>query len=71
MHLKEWREAQGKTQEWLAEQLKWTQGYISMIERGEQVPSDENAAKIEDFTKGAVSFIELKHPKYRPAANSN
>jgi len=67
MLLREWRKTNDKNQEWLAEQLGVTQGYISEIERGDKTPSDDVAAKIEEVTRGAVTFLELKHPKYRTA----
>ena len=65
MILREWRKKHEKNQGWLAEQLGVSQGYISEIERGDKIPSDDIAAKIEEVTKGNVSFLELKHPKYR------
>jgi transcriptional regulator with XRE-family HTH domain len=70
MHLREWRIKHEKNQEWLAEQLGVTQGYVSELERGDKIPSDDVAAKIEEVTCGSVTFLELKHPKYR-AANGN
>jgi transcriptional regulator with XRE-family HTH domain len=33
MRLAEWRKGEGKTQEWLADQLGVTQSYVSTIER--------------------------------------
>lgn len=33
MRLAEWRKGEGKTQEWLADQLSVTQSYVSTIER--------------------------------------
>ena len=69
MFLKEWRTKHEKTQEWVAEKVGVTQGFISEIENGDKVPSDDIAAKIEEVTSGAVTFLELKHPKYRNAIN--
>lgn len=69
MRLDEWRKREKVTQEAFAERVGTTQSFISEIERGEKTASDELAAKIEEATNGAVTFLELKHPKYRTASN--
>ncbi|MDA8122269.1 MAG: helix-turn-helix transcriptional regulator [Deltaproteobacteria bacterium] len=69
MRLDEWREREKVTQGAFAEQVGTAQSFISEIERGLKVASDDLAAKIEEATNGAVTFLELKHPKYRKASN--
>jgi transcriptional regulator with XRE-family HTH domain len=65
---KEWREKEEKSQEEVAALLGCTQGTVSKIEN-EGTISDELAAKFEEISGGEVSFLELKHPKYRKASN--
>jgi transcriptional regulator with XRE-family HTH domain len=68
MRLDEYRKREGLTQRDIADMAGTTQGFISEIERGEKAPSDELAAKIEELTGGEVTFLELKHPKFRKAS---
>jgi len=67
--LDEWRTREGVTQKALADRVGTSQSFISEIESGEKAASDDLAARIEDETGGAVTFLELKHPKYRKAAS--
>lgn len=67
MRLVEWREREKITQKEFAGRVGTSQSFISEIESGEKAASDDLAARIEDETGGAVTFLELKHPKYRSA----
>lgn len=55
MKLLEWRKANQKTQEWLAEETGIDQALISRYERG-TTPLVPNARKIEKATNGAVTL---------------
>lgn len=61
---KEWREDRGLTQDQVADLLGVQQGTVSKIENDGTI-SDELAAKFEEISAGEVTFLELKHPKYR------
>ena len=67
---KEWREKHRKSQGDVALLLGVHQGTVSKIEN-EGTISDELAAKFEEITEGEVTFLELKHPRYRKAANED
>jgi transcriptional regulator with XRE-family HTH domain len=69
MKLDEWRTREGVTQKAFADRVGTSQSFISEIESGEKAASDELAARIEEETNGNVSFLELKHPKYRKASS--
>ena len=55
--IKETRKAAGKTQEWLAEQIDVTVGYISQLERGITKISLETLAEICTVLGGNMSFL--------------
>jgi DNA-binding XRE family transcriptional regulator len=65
---KEWREKHRKTQEEVAGLLGTTQGTVSKIEHDGTI-SDDLAAKFEEISDGEVTFLELKHPKYKKVPN--
>ncbi|MCL5884701.1 MAG: helix-turn-helix domain-containing protein [Deltaproteobacteria bacterium] len=70
MRLGDWIESKKLTQQEAADLFGVeSQGFISEIVSGKKIVSDELAAKIEEVTKGKVTFLELKHPKYRQASN--
>lgn len=69
MKLVDWMEWKKITQVDLAEKLGVNQGFISMVLAGKKNFSDELAAKVEEITGGEVTFVELKHPKFRQACN--
>jgi transcriptional regulator with XRE-family HTH domain len=54
--LAEWRKREGRTQEWLAGELRCSQPYISQIERARNpiVPGPEILQRIYLVTDGAV-----------------
>jgi DNA-binding transcriptional regulator YdaS (Cro superfamily) len=54
MTLKQWFDATGKTQEWLAEATGIQQPLISKYARGWQRPQIDNAVAIEKATSGKV-----------------
>lgn len=73
MRLAAWRKAEGKTQEWLADQLGCTQSYISQIERAEEpiIPRRAVMLKIVRLTGGAVQpndFYDLPQSDAPPEA---
>lgn len=70
MRLHEWIDLNRHTQDAAAAMFGVTQAYVSELARGIAIPSDDLAAKIEEVTRGQVTFLELKHPKFRkqPAA---
>lgn len=55
--IKSTRKAAGKTQEWLAEQIDVSVGYISQIERGITKISLETLAEICTVLNGDMSFL--------------
>lgn len=55
--IKATRKATGKTQEWLAEQIDVTVGYISQIERGITKISLETLSEICTVLNGNMSFL--------------
>ena len=65
MRLDQWIKANCKTQAEAAQMLGISQPFVSLLVSGERVASDNVAARIEAATKGAVTFMELKHPKFR------
>jgi transcriptional regulator with XRE-family HTH domain len=67
--LQAWMKKKKKNQAEAAEALCITQGFLSRVLRGEKRFSDETAARVEKITRGEVSFLELKHPRYRKTAN--
>ena len=69
MRLHEWVEVTGVKQRAAAEMFGISQGFFSEILRGEKRINDDLAARIEEVTKGQVTFLELKHPKFRKASN--
>jgi predicted XRE-type DNA-binding protein len=70
MRLGEWIESKKMTQQEAAGLFGIeSQGFVSELISGKKTVSDELAAKIEEITKGKVTFLELKHPKYRQTSN--
>lgn len=55
--IKETRKAAGKTQEWLAEQIDVSVGYISQIERGITKISLETLSEICAVLNGEMSYL--------------
>lgn len=56
MSLKDWREAQGLTQQQVAVGIGVHVQYVSAIECGRRVPGMRVATRIRDFTGGAVTL---------------
>lgn len=59
MKLRAWRKSNGLTQQQLAEAIGLSHARISMIERGDGLPSPEAAKRLEAVTKGFVTAAEL------------
>jgi DNA-binding transcriptional regulator YdaS (Cro superfamily) len=69
MRLDEWIKSACKTQTEAAQILGISQPFVSLLISGERIASDEIAVQIEEATGGAVTFLELKHPKFRAASS--
>lgn len=59
MKLRAWRKSKGLTQHQLAEASGLSHARISMIERGDGLPSPEAAKRLELVTNGVVTAAEL------------
>lgn len=55
MKLGEWLYLNGKTQEWLGEETRLSQSYVSRLINGERSPPIETCARIFEATGGDVT----------------
>ncbi len=63
MTLKTWLKVNGFNQKTVADELKISRSYFCQIAAGKRVPTKDIALKIEDYTNGKVSRMELLYPR--------
>lgn len=68
--LREWRDAQGVSQAWVADKIGTSIPSVSRIEAGEQWPSPELMRRIEEVTAGFVTAADLLAAYKKPAASA-
>lgn len=63
MELKTWMKLKGITQKELSYDLNMRQATLSMILSGKQMVKTDLAAKIEEYTSGEVTRMEMLYPE--------
>ncbi len=63
MELKTWMKLKGITQKELSYDLNIRQATLSMILSGKQMAKTDLAAKIEEYTSGEVTRMEMLYPE--------
>ncbi len=56
MKLGAWMKTKGKTQAWLAKQMKTDQGHVSELVNGKVMPKMGTINKVDKITNGDVSY---------------